>query len=1050
MSLLQSIRNWAGVKSVDVTDEQPIDLFEKANLDLITAQDQLRKAQEEFNEESNTLELKIEACNKLVEKGSVEGEYNRGVLEKRLDSISNDFIEQVQTLTKAIQENEEKRDALENDIIAKSIELTALVSDEERARIEDTCKTWTETGLVKGQQVDTQLRAIVMAIDSVVKEEIEKAIEPVVEKKEEIQKSETFEGHYANVICRNGDKILFLKRASGKKIAPGQWCLPGGHIDAGESITQAGARELKEEANIDCDVNSLWVSSKAKCDNGKWNFYLNGCYPQSDSVALLDGESVNASWMTKEQWMDADLFFDLKDHLIAMELPEFNIDGVPTITKAEEADFFFERLEKAGRGEGSRGGHVIGHTKSGKPVYAKYDSMPHHDRQDNLDASDLHSAAAKKEKDKSKKDLHLSYAAAFRQMAGQDDLGNSIAKGEFEKATAFGHQVAAIGETRTWGGVKWKKISEKKWQPLKKDHRLAVADVTAHAENTSSGQLGKVAGQHPDPHLRDAAKREIERRKAEKEKSKPKPVKKAAPVKKEEEPVKDTEGLSEFTLGYAPFREGKITNIADGHKAFQDNSFRTWKRMASKFAEAIGLDITQDNNTIGIYGETSAAAEVSAMPMVKGTPEKVELFAALMGTLAPDKQHSVMTLTHDPKGTTLMHHIAFKDVEGANKFIKNRQIYGINDVSFIPKSNTVVLLESEGGNFNKLKLFQDHGERIKSVEQRKVSARFIGEDEYGGIVQSARDSAQGHNGKISGADYSDVLRFADKRAKEKEEVKEKKKKTSKPVQYEPNEFLTDPAHKKIEKDFGKFLNKEFDFARGKYHGMHGNVLGADEAKELSSEYQKNKALASVVHNPSSAFIAKLYSLMLKEPTPKGKVNNVVFSAGGTGAGKTSGIRENAPLKRLADKAHIVYDTNMSTLDSSVKKIDDALNASKAVRIIHVYRDPMDAFKNGAVPRAQKIGRTIPISSHIRTHLGSTDTVLKLKDHYQGNKKVQIRVIDNSRGRGNSQMVPVDFLRDKQFDPKELGNRLANHAEDLYKQGKMTKETYEGFISEGRY
>jgi hypothetical protein len=38
-------------------------------------------------------------------------------------------------------------------------------------------------------------------------------------------------------------------------------------------------------------------------------------------------------------------------------------------------------LEKAGRGEGSRGGHVIGHTRSGKPVYANRDKNFRHPEQ---------------------------------------------------------------------------------------------------------------------------------------------------------------------------------------------------------------------------------------------------------------------------------------------------------------------------------------------------------------------------------------------------------------------------------------------------------------------------------------------------------------------------------------------------------------------------------------------------------------------------------------------------------------------------------------------
>lgn len=49
-------------------------------------------------------------------------------------------------------------------------------------------------------------------------------------------------------------------------------------------------------------------------------------------------------------------------------------------------------LEKAGKGEGSKGGHVIGHTSSGKPIYAsgKMVDHPKFSEQDHRDAASLH------------------------------------------------------------------------------------------------------------------------------------------------------------------------------------------------------------------------------------------------------------------------------------------------------------------------------------------------------------------------------------------------------------------------------------------------------------------------------------------------------------------------------------------------------------------------------------------------------------------------------------------------------------------------------------
>lgn len=1224
MSFFNKIRSLFGIS--DNVSDAPVDQLDTILLEQVRVQGEIKKAQDEFDDIDQTLSFKIAACNKLIEKGVKEGADNKKFLVDRLDRITNTHLELIKGLIDQSKSLDQQKVEVEGELITKAIEVTAGLSDENQRAIKIILDVWGETGIIEGEEIDSQAKAITLAIEEVVKggegsrggkvightrngkpiyykkwddkqnethndfndedhydamrvhgkneeeswrkfhnkkvdfnshnsyigreqekakyhqkriknnvlrrdaeeqlddiefatyneeaakQSLQKSHEPIaieIAGKGDVEYDSPVEGHYANVIVRRTfkegekevSKILFLKRASTKVVAPNQFCLPGGHIDEGETIEQAGIRELKEEASLDCSY--AYVLGKAKCDDGKWAFYLEAPSTQGDPM-LLDGESVNAAWMSQEEWIEADLIFDLKDHLVAMETCTRSLDSIPDIMKSESGggiekaegnDTFtfteheqeenvniekgqFIKTKPGFSGEGSRGGKVIGHTKSGKPVYDRPNNNFHDEftSEDHRDAAYAQRQRANKTQSDTNRYIFNARAKQHDERATRDNvekgeqieseeeyndllqksidiLSNAVSEGFLESEATeeiIKGGVAQIGDRREWGGVKmekisnapgwagWKKVSSGSKSDSKKKveiKRHPTKNLVAHAENTSSDQLKKISTVHEDQHIRDAAKRELERRKTYSDKNKPK----LQP--KEKEPVKDIEGLKDYTLSYAPFREGKITDLSESKKAFQEKSFQKWKGMANRFIKALGIKLDQDNNGVGIYGNTSANAEASALPMISGDPEKVELFAALMGTLSPDKQHSVMVLGHNENGATSEHRVTFKDSNGAEDFVKNRGKYGINDITLIPESNTVVVLEFNKGEFNKNKLYEDYGERIGKHEEKNVNARFIGESEYGGIVQKARNSLREHDQKISGNDYADILQMAHERGSGNE-VKEKPKEN--PIKYSPNESIS-PEHSKIEKRFGKYLNEHFDKAVEKYEKEFGNVLNADNTRELSKDYQGNKSeLSAAVHEPSSAFIKKLYADKLADKTPRGKRNLVYFTAGGTGAGKTTNLQ--GKEKAYYEKAHIVYDTNMDKMGSAVQKIEQALEVNKKVRINYTYRDPIEAFENGAVPRALRIGRTVPIEAHIYTHTGSISVIQGLKDKYRGNKNVSISVIDNSRGKGNAVKASISSLKEKEkkYTATDLREKLHKINDKLYENGSITESHYKGF------
>lgn len=287
---------------------------------------------------------------------------------------------------------------------------------------------------------------------------------------------------------------------------------------------------------------------------------------------------------------------------------------------------------------------------------------------------------------------------------------------------------------------------------------------------------------------------------------------------------------------------------------------------------------------------------------------------------------------------------------------------------------------------------------------------------------------------------------ADAKAKEQareQEIKEASRSGS--VKYDPQPGLSD-EDRDIETRFGKYLNDSFEEAKGRYIAKFGNVLNTDNARELSDDYEANRAEKSAaVHEPSSSFIKKRYEEMLAEKPDAGKRAEVLFTAGGTGAGKTTGMQA-GKMKGHLDKAHIVYDTNMNGFSSAAKKIDQALGAKKAVRIAFTFRDPIDAYENGAVPRSLRIGRTVPIHEHVKTHLGSMETFMLLKEKYKDNPKVRFNVIDNSRGAGKAAVVNEDFLKSKLnlYNAGDLTEKLHAITDKLHKEGKISDQHYKGF------
>lgn len=225
--------------------------------------------------------------------------------------------------------------------------------------------------------------------------------------------------------------------------------------------------------------------------------------------------------------------------------------------------------------------------------------------------------------------------------------------------------------------------------------------------------------------------------------------------------------------------------------------------------------------------------------------------------------------------------------------------------------------------------------------------------------------------------------------------------------------------------------------------LNGKVLNTDVARELSSDYLANRSFGATVHEQSNKFIKKLYAKRLAEAPKGNELPVVLFTAGGTGAGKTSAILQGDPT--ALDRKQIVYDTNMATYESSKQKVEQALAAGKAVDIILTVRDPIDGFINGALKRAMRqgqefgTGRAVPILNHASTYLGAPVTVQRLAEDYKGDPRVSVVVLDNSFGKNNAIEISVADANKYVYNSKdELEQILMEVLIDEYEKGTISE------------
>lgn len=214
-----------------------------------------------------------------------------------------------------------------------------------------------------------------------------------------------------------------------------------------------------------------------------------------------------------------------------------------------------------------------------------------------------------------------------------------------------------------------------------------------------------------------------------------------------------------------------------------------------------------------------------------------------------------------------------------------------------------------------------------------------------------------------------------------------------------------------------------------YIAKFGNVVDPDLAKQLSPEFVQDPSLAKYVHEGSSILAKKVYAKLLEDNPGK----PVLFTAGGGGSGKTEAMPI-AKSKLAADNHAVVYDSALSNYDSAIRRIDQALTAGHPVDIIYTNA-PVDKAFDFAMRRK----RVVPAEVLAHAHVGASNAIRKLAEHYKDNPYVTVTVVNNNGGVSEMHMGSLADVPKYEYDA--VVGRLHEQANQALATGSITAERH---------
>ena len=164
---------------------------------------------------------------------------------------------------------------------------------------------------------------------------------------------------------------------------------------------------------------------------------------------------------------------------------------------------------------------------------------------------------------------------------------------------------------------------------------------------------------------------------------------------------------------------------------------------------------------------------------------------------------------------------------------------------------------------------------------------------------------------------------------------------------------------------------------------------------------------------------------------------MTMTAGGTGAGKTTAIHANSDLHR----SQFVYDSNLGSKRSSVRKVELAKVLGYQIHIVFVHRDPVEAMGGGVLPRAMREGRVVDLNAHARMYRDASENFGYLVRRYASDSVVAFTAIDNT-GFGRTPMpMPIEKASRIRYSTGELLPKLGEALDKEYAARRISSAVY---------